>query len=316
MIKLPEISDVNKNKFFNDTRKKIVNLLIKNKKNLEFEKVISYCSTEEGELDNEKIKILLTGDFSKLKEIINEIGIIEKKKSGKNKEAKNTIHALFENEYTNFYKRKFGRTWAQAIGVTVCPYCNRSYIFTTSKKGTRPQYDHYFPKSKYPYLALSMYNLVPCCGVCNTLKLDKDTVDNPIIYPYQDSYGHQAEFEAIGVNTDNIASWLGAATEYTIKLRYKDEIDPELKKKIEQSVKTFRIEDLYSKHSSYIKDILRTTYIYHDDYFEGLVIQYPELFHSQQEAKNFVFFNYLEEKEWGKRVLAKLTHDIVQKVTG
>lgn len=316
MIKLPEISNVNENKFLNDTREKIVNLLTNNNENPEFEKLINFCSTKDGKLDDEIIKNLITGDFSKLKEIINKIGIIEKKKSDKKEQTKHTIHALFEKEYNNFCNRKFGRTWAQTIGVTVCPYCNRSYIFTTSKKGTRPQYDHYFPKSKYPYLALSMYNLVPCCALCNGLKHDDDTVDNPIIYPYQDSYGHQAEFEAVGVNTDNIASWLGAAIEYTIKLRYKDGITPDLKKKIEQSVKTFRIEDLYSKHSDYIRDILRTAYIYHDDYFEGLVIQYPELFHSQQEAKNFVFFNYLEEKEWGKRVLAKLTHDIAQKIIG
>ena len=41
---------------------------------------------------------------------------------------------------------------------------------------------------------------------------------------------------------------------------------------------------------------------------------YPDLFNDKHEAKNFVFFNYLEEESWGKRVLAKLTHDIVSSV--
>ena len=40
----------------------------------------------------------------------------------------------------------------------------------------------------------------------------------------------------------------------------------------------------------------------------------PDLFNDKHEAKNFVFFNYLEEESWGKRVLAKLTHDIVSSV--
>ena len=28
------------------------------------------------------------------------------------------------------------------------------------------------------------------------------------------------------------------------------------------------------------------------------------------EAKNLVFLNYLDEQHWGKRILAKLTHDL------
>ena len=73
---------------------------------------------------------------------------------------------------------------------------------------------------------------------------------------------------------------------------------------------------LYSKHSDYIRDILRTAYIYNDDYFEGLAVQYSDLFHSKQEAQDFVFFNYLDEADWGKRILAKLTHDIVEEAIG
>lgn len=317
MIRLPQISEENATRFCNDTYPRILTLLTKNEKNSQFQKIIRYCSTD-GKLDDKKIKNLLTGDFSTLKKAIDQIGIIEKKcVQGKspNKVDNPTVNDLFEAEYKKFCSRKLGINWAQRIDVTICPYCNRSYIFTSSKRGTRPQYDHYFPKSKYPYLALSMYNLIPCCSVCNGLKHDDDTVENPIIYPYQDSYGVQAEFVENGVDADNIASWLGAAPKYEIKIQCKDEIDPDLKKRIEQAVKTFRLEDLYSKHSDYVKDILRTAYIYHDDYFTGLVTQYPDLFHSKEEAKDFVFFNYLEEKDWGKRVLAKLTHDLAQKIS-
>lgn len=304
MIRLPEISEEKATQFYKDTRRQMHELLISNRANPQFRKIICYCS-ENGKLNDGKIKKLLIGDFAILTKAIDQIGIIEDC----------SVKKQFERIYTNFCNRKFGRTWAEMVGVTVCPYCNRSYIFVSSKKGTRPQYDHFFPKSKYPYLALSMYNLIPCCAVCNGLKHDDDTVENPIIYPYQDSYGVQAEFVENGVDADNIVSWLGAAPKYEIKIRYKDKINPDLKKRIEQAVKIFRLEDLYSKHSDYVRDILRTAYIYHDDYFTGLVTQYPDLFHSKEEAKDFVFFNYLEEKDWGKRVLAKLTHDLAQKIS-
>lgn len=305
MIRLPEISVENTRKFYKDTYSRMRDMLLRVGGNTGFERIIRYCSTE-GQLDDGKVERLLVGDISVLKDAIDQIGIIE------DTDVKNKL----ENAYKNFCNRKLGRNWAQMIGVTVCPYCNRSYIFTSNKRGTRPQYDHYFPKSKYPYLALSMHNLIPCCAVCNGLKHDEDTYETPFIYPYKDSYGEQVTFEENGVNADNIESWLGAAREYEIKIRYADEIDVVLKSKIEHAATTFRLEELYSKHGDYVRDILRTAYIYNDDYFEGLVTQYPDLFHSKQEAKNFVFFNYLEEGDWGKRVLAKLTHDIAQKVSG
>ena len=62
------------------------------------------------------------------------------------------------------------------------------------------------------------------------------------------------------------------------------------------------------------KDLSFASVQYDDTYFEGLVTQYPDLFNDKHEAKNFVFFNYLEQESWGKRVLAKLTHDIVSSV--
>lgn len=302
MIRLPKISEENETKFYEDTYPRMRDMLLRVGGSAGFESVIRYCSTG-GQLDDGKVKNLLVGDISVLEAIIDEIGVV-----GDN------VKTKFETLYKNFCARKFGKKWAQAIGVTICPYCNRSYIFTSSKNGTRPQYDHYFPKSKYPYLALSMYNLIPCCAVCNGLKHDKNTHETPIIYPYTDSYGEKAVFEESGVNADNIEAWLGTAKEYKITIRYADDIEDELKGKIKNAVTIFKLEELYSKHSDYVRDILRTAHIYSDDYFEGLVTQYPDLFKSKKEARDFVFFNYLEERDWGKRVLAKLTHDIAQKV--
>lgn len=303
MIRLPKISEENETKFYEDTYPRMRDMLLRVGGRAGFESVIRYCSTG-GQLDDGKVKNLLVGDISVLEAIIDEIGVVG-----------DDVKTKFETLYKKFCARKFGKKWAQAIGVTICPYCNRSYIFTSSKNGTRPQYDHYFPKSKYPYLALSMYNLIPCCAVCNGLKHDKNTHETPIIYPYTDSYGEKAVFEESGVNADNIEAWLGTAKEYKITIRYADDIEDELKGKIKNAVTIFKLEELYSKHSDYVRDILRTAHIYSDDYFEGLVTQYPDLFKSKKEARDFVFFNYLEERDWGKRVLAKLTHDIAQKVS-
>jgi len=56
----------------------------------------------------------------------------------------------------------------------VCPYCHHSYAFTLhrDKMGLlRPTLDHYYAKSDYPHLALTLTNLIPSCYTCNsTLK--------------------------------------------------------------------------------------------------------------------------------------------------
>lgn len=60
--------------------------------------------------------------------------------------------------------------------ILTCPYCNENYTYrivcSNDKKTTRRTFDwdHLFPKQKYPFLAVSFYNLVPSCKVCNTFK--------------------------------------------------------------------------------------------------------------------------------------------------
>ena len=59
----------------------------------------------------------------------------------------------------------------------LCPYCSVSFAKTL---------DHYFPKSKFPKLAITPANLVPCCRDCNTTK---DTIFSNVeselfIHPY------------------------------------------------------------------------------------------------------------------------------------
>ncbi len=81
------------------------------------------------------------------------------------------------------------------LGVSVCPYCNRQYITTVihGRQSVRPQIDHFFCKKDYPYLALSINNLVPSCSVCNLQKHDRN---KKILYPYEEELGESFIFRA------------------------------------------------------------------------------------------------------------------------
>lgn len=72
----------------------------------------------------------------------------------------------------------------EKLNIRTCPYCNRQYTFTLkpSQKGdpnTSPEFDHFYPKSDYPTLAICFYNLVPSCHCCNHGKSTKQLNTNP-----------------------------------------------------------------------------------------------------------------------------------------
>ncbi|QOD00878.1 hypothetical protein [Pseudomonas putida] len=74
----------------------------------------------------------------------------------------------------------------------MCPYCQQSLAITIYKdlksKSLRPTLDHFYPKSEYPYLALSLYNLIPSCHTCNSsLKGTENFYRNEHLHPYEDS---------------------------------------------------------------------------------------------------------------------------------
>ena len=75
MIRLPEISEENEIKFYEDTYPRMRDMLLCVGGSAGFESVIRYCSTG-GQLDDGKVKNLLVGDISVLKVIIDEIGVV------------------------------------------------------------------------------------------------------------------------------------------------------------------------------------------------------------------------------------------------
>ena len=63
--------------------------------------------------------------------------------------------------------------------VHVCPYCNRDYINERGNKYPGGHLDHFFPRSQYPFFAICLYNLIPCCAICNTKKKEIELTVSP-----------------------------------------------------------------------------------------------------------------------------------------
>ena len=116
---------------------------------------------------------------------------------------------LIKNGYENLRDKQpgdEGSKWRQMkvsawlvslLGLRSCPYCNRNYIGTTGKKNLGYQLDHYINKSMYPFFCMSLFNLIPSCGVCNGGKSAVDEVDFYSPFEEEPDYDHDLDFAYI-----------------------------------------------------------------------------------------------------------------------
>lgn len=83
----------------------------------------------------------------------------------------------------------------ESCKLRICPYCGRSFIYAIDDGSgvVKPQIDHYIPKRKYPYLALSYFNLIPVCSTCNmtACKGDYDPLHTLGARPFRISYPYE-----------------------------------------------------------------------------------------------------------------------------
>lgn len=210
------------------------------------------------------------------------------------------------------------------LGLTVCPYCNRNYIHTYfSKDGkVRAQLDHFLPKSKYPYLSASFYNLIPSCSVCNSsLKSDEDFSFDTHLNPYFKGYEEEYKFTVMPVKDYNgdfdIKFLYGDSHKFNVDIVSKSD-DVKLTDKIKNNVDAFKIKELYNFHKDYIAELIKKSHIYNPSRIEELLkikdMHGKNLFSNKEEVINIIVSNYTNKKDLGKRTLSKLTRDIAKEL--
>ena len=184
----------------------------------------------------------------------------------------------------------------EKLDLSVCPYCNRSYLNTLRNYKTF-QIDHFYPKTKYPVLAVSIYNLVPCCYACNSRKRE-----NLISYsPYNPDYKSADELVLFDY-------WI-SDVDY---LRNKDSIHLliESDEIMKSNLTVLEMKELYSTHKREIQNIIRKTVIYPDEYVDDIMYLYGDLFENRAEAEYMVYGYQEGDAFYRNTPLGKLKADI------
>lgn len=220
-------------------------------------------------------------------------------------ESKSHCESIFD--YNGFRTRYRNQVLA-ALGISVCPYCNRQYISSWGNdQNSTADIDHFYNKDRFPFLALSLFNFVPSCQICNSrFKQSEDFYIAPHVNPHSTSFGQNARFE-IG----NIQSVMDLGVVPELKLYVRPGFPA-----IDNSVRTFHIEDLYQNHRDYAREIAKKAVIFGRSQLEEYYNQYEGLFESIDELNRTVYGNYLAEEDQGKRPLSKLTQDLLYDLLG
>ena len=227
--------------------------------------------------------------------------------------------------YEKLYKGDWNRhELLSLIGIEVCPYCQRNYISNyegyeennkkTKTKKTTAHLDHFYPKAHYPFLALSLYNFIPSCQVCNSVFKKAKEVQNSI-------YLYEEGFDELGVkfktSKEAIYEILGEKnSDFSVEIDCKNIEDKEKENKIKNSIDNLGLDKVYKKsHNQYIQNLLYTVEKYPENYLEAC----GEMFENDNDKKKQLeeYFKDIVKEPYRKRIeneepLAKLTKDILE----
>jgi len=176
-----------------------------------------------------------------------------------------------------------------SLGIKTCPYCNRQYITSYVKEdnnNTTADLDHYYQKSLFPLFALSSFNFIPSCHVCNSLMKGDKYVET--LYPYEDSAEEDIRFDIVlknGQKKKNIVDiWLGKGKDSFPEIKKISELnvinlikakddakktkgDRYREKLIDNEIELFRLNEIYKNHLDQAVNVLLIMRIYLEENF-------------------------------------------------
>lgn len=205
------------------------------------------------------------------------------------------ITSCYDNAVFNKY------IFIENVGVDTCPYCNRNYIYSLAKnKKIKPQIDHFYPQSLYPFFGVSYYNLIPSCETCNGFhaKGNLDPINEGLTNPYLlnvDDFKFSYDIKDI-----SIVNPLLDASSITVKFV----------RCFAGHNKVFNLEDFYEKHSDHVHELIIKSKLKYSHTYREYLNSYNGLKFSHSEIDRLIIGNYSKEEDVHKRPFAKMYQDI------
>lgn len=191
------------------------------------------------------------------------------------------------------------------VSIDTCIYCNRNYTYILDRASlVKPEIDHFFPTSIYPFLGLSFYNLIPSCQTCNgfSCKRQQDPRVLGLLNPYLIN------------NADFTFSYRIGSIKVLNPLINTKSISVVLTTKKQGHLDTFKLDRLYEKHTDHVLELIVKSKLSYTDKYRRYLKSYKRLNFSNHEIDRLIIGNYSRKEDVNKRPLAKLYQDIAREL--
>ena len=200
------------------------------------------------------------------------------------------------------------RPYMKRMGLNTCVYCNASYAVATDDRKATFQVDHWLPKSEYPFLCISFFNLYPACMHCNQIKSDSRTYKFCL---YTEEPNELDPFK-FSIDDKSIIKYMLFNNTDLLKVNLKSDT---LTKEAKEHFDFFRLGGLYSQFSDEIEEIVWKAKIYNESYRNQLLAAYNKNFPFNMYAfKRFYLGFYPDAKDVHKRPLTLLKQSIAKEM--
>lgn len=280
---------------------------------------------------------LLTIDQKKIEEVITELGKTpsskntitlneaDRKKTSEPEKKVLKFHELlvlafnYSSYRGNFYPKLFNK-----LGIKSCVYCNSQLALnveknTYTKKGNingklmvaKYQLDHAYSKADFPYLSATIYNLYPCCAVCNNIKRKKE-----VKFKLYNDIVVDSDYKFI-LDKNSLIKYMMTYNSDDLLISFEDPDKKQKEKEGKGSLEdTFHITSIYNSQKDIIEEILIRTEIYNETYRKELVNSFSILFPGSSFSMDRIFLGtYPDPKDIHRRPLSKFIQDISKEVS-
>ncbi len=200
------------------------------------------------------------------------------------------------------------RPFMKKLGIKACVYCNASYTVTTNDNKATFQVDHFFPKSKYPFLCISFFNLQPACMHCNQIK-SKSTEYKFGLYTLKETELDPFYFS---IDDKSIIKYMLSNDSDVLKFKLKSTDNGIAADKHSDF---FHIDGLYAQFTDAAEEVVWKSKIYNSAYREQMLAAFMSNFsYNMADFKRFYLGFYPDKKDVNKRPLTLLMQGIAKEM--
>ena len=201
-----------------------------------------------------------------------------------------------------------------------CPYCNADMVYTIkcddNGKSYKSAFDHFYPRSRYPFLGLSLYNLIPSCDRCNSkFKLNKYKETLETFHPCIDDVDSETHFILIGL-TNEMRQGVEDTDALKIRLVPRSTSANNVEVSLKNYQTLYRINDVYGQlYQDVAVQTLHIGEVINESYREEIKAHFLNVGICADPVK-IILGAPLKRKEINKYHVAKLKLDLLEQYCG